>query len=100
MSDTGEATTTARDQETQDNQTAATEQQAQPDATATTEDSPEINTPSVAGQEAPQNQTATGPQSENVPTAGSEQGAEGHGAATDSEPKPDVSDQDYQQLLP
>ena len=78
MSNTGEATTTAREQEEQDNQTATAEQQSQSDITASTEQSPQLNAPSAATQEAPQHQTAE----------------------VASESKPDVSDQGYQELLP
>jgi hypothetical protein len=82
MSNTGEATTTARDQEAQENQTPATEEQAieqraQADTTATT-----------AGREETHHQPGA--------IAGQSKDA----AATASGPKPDVSDQDYQELLP
>jgi hypothetical protein len=79
MSNTGDATTTAKEQEEQDNQTSTTEQQSQADTT--------INTPSAAAQESPQHQTTTGEQTSNA-------------AEVASEPKPDVSDQGYQELLP
>ena len=80
MSNTGEATTIAKEQEEQDNQTSTTEQQSQADTT--------INTPLAAAQESPQHQTATtGEQTSNA-------------AELASEPKPDVSDQGYQELLP
>jgi DNA-binding transcriptional regulator YiaG len=113
MSNTGEATTTARDEEAQGNQAETAENQAQADTTATTDQSPEIHTPTVAGQGAPQNQTATGQQAETGPAASSNQAVEASRAstggaqqqatdvaATAPQPKPDVSDQDYQELLP
>jgi DNA-binding NtrC family response regulator len=110
-SNTSEAATTAIDQEAQDNQTTTTEQQAQADTTATTEQSPEINTPSPAGEEATQGQTATTAQqpennlvAANDDLSGTATGPGGSSGgisgATASEPKPDVSDQDYQELLP
>jgi DNA-binding NtrC family response regulator len=99
MSNTGEATTTARDQEAQENQNSATEQatepQAQADTTATTQQNPQSNTDSFAGQEAIHHQPG---QAENNPVAAPEQATDTATAA--SQPKPDVSDQDYQELLP
>ena len=75
-SKTSEATTAAREEQSQDNKADATEQ------------NPQANTPPVTSQGASQNRTAT---------AGQQAGdAEG----TASEAKPDVSDQDYQELLP
>ena len=78
MSNTGEATTTARDQQDQENQTSTTEQQTGNDPTA------------MAEQAAEGNQAFTG---ENNPQASNnDTGVSG--------PKPDVSDQGYQELLP
>jgi DNA-binding NtrC family response regulator len=106
-SNTSEAAITAIDQESQDDQTTTTEQQAQADTTATTEQGQEINTPSVIGEEAPEHQTATTaqqPENNQVPAnddlSGTAVATGGSPGAMSSEPKPDVSDQDYRELLP
>ena len=75
MSNTGEATTTVRDHEEQDDQTTTAEQGR------------EISTQSAAAEEAPQDQPAR-PEHTSDPSP------------LASEPKPDVSDQNYQELLP
>src|SRR5829696_1395598 len=75
-SKTSEATTAAREEQSQDNKTAETEQ------------NPQVNMPSVTSQGVSQNREAT-----------AEQQA-GDAASTALEAKPDVSDQDYQELLP
>src|SRR5215217_8475553 len=102
MSNTGEATTAAKDQEAQENQTPAAEQatehqatgqQAQADATQTTQQNPPGNTESFARQQAIHHQPE---QAGNNPEAASGQASD----ASASQPKPDVSDQDYQELLP
>jgi|SRR5215216_7502703 len=91
MSNTGEATTTARDQEAQEDQASAAEQQAteqQADTTAATQQDPQSSNESFGGREASHHQPAD--------AAGQAAGT----AAASSRPKPDVSDQDYQELLP
>src|SRR5215208_4110853 len=102
MSNTGEATTTARDQEAQENQTSATEQQAteqqatgqqaQTDTNLTARQNSQNNAGSIAGQEAIHQPD----QAANNRGAASEQATD----TASSQPKPDVSDQGYQELLP
>jgi hypothetical protein len=81
MSNTSEATTTARDQEEYDDQKAATSEQAEGEPTAAT------------SEQRPEQRAENDNQAGNNRQAGGNQ-------ATASEPKPDLSDQDYKELLP
>lgn len=127
-SNTSEAATTAIDQEAQDNQTATAEQESQGDSTATTNQHSQVSAPSIQGHEAQQQTATTQQESNNLATSTgqntaqqaqssqtprSEQGiadsaaitggTDPHADDTDrmvSQPKPDVSDQGFQELLP
>ena len=109
-SNTSEAATTAIDQESQDNQTSNDERQPQSSQTATADQESQIDAPSNQGQQVQSNQTqqsesgqAPRPDSGIQNIADITGGTDSHAddtAKMASEPKPDVSDQDYQELLP
>ena len=112
-SNTSEAAITALDQQERDDQSASAEPESQGNSTATPNQDSRAVTPSSQEQET-QQQTATARQQDTDPqAAASGQGIQNIADITGgtdphaddtarmaSEPKPDVSDQDYQELLP
>ena len=109
-SNTSEAATTAIDQESQDNQTSNDERQPQSSQTATANQESQIDAPSNQGHQVQSSQTQQSesgqaprpdPGIQNIAdiTGGTDSHADDT-ARMASEPKPDVSDQDYQELLP